>query len=530
MSFIDFLFDTSSWPARWSCGHWTASLGWVHVLSDIAIFLAYLSIPAVLIYWCLKRRDIPFNHLLILFALFIIFCGSGHLVEAIIFWHPVYRFDGLVKFSTAIISWATVLALLPVIPKVMDLPRLEKLNQILNRDLLLSKKRLELSFQGSNVGLWDYDIVAKQITLSSFFLQLMGQSSNSQEKSYDEFLHYIHPHDRHNFSDKLQKHLDHREDFQCKFRMMILGKYRWFHARGLAHWDETGKPVRMAGSLTDIQDMIDTHERLSLTVDELQNANKEMENFLYVVSHDLRAPLITIKGFSGELERAFSDLRPVLDQTHLDNSLSEYKEEIPQSLKFISGSVQKIDGLIEALLRLSRVGRSELILEEVDTKKIVDDQILALSHQIKSGNISIIVKELPKVVADKTAMQQIFGNLLDNACKYKDPNRPGKIEISAEKFPNYTRFHVKDNGLGIKDKDFSKVFEIFKRIDPAATSGEGIGLAYLKKLIKLHKGEINFTSTFGVGSDFFFTIPDYKEEHHHLLSTQNIRPMEAAHA
>lgn len=530
MSFIDFLFDISSWPARWSCGHWTASLGWVHILSDLAIFLAYLSIPAVLIYWCLKRRDIPFNHLLILFALFIIFCGSGHLVEALIFWYPIYRFDGLVKFSTAIISWATVLALLPVIPKVLDLPKLEKLNKILNRDLLLSKKRLELSFQGSNVGLWDFDIATNQITLSSFFLQLMGLSSNAQEKSYDEFLQYIHPQERRHFGDLLQKHLQHKDDFQCKIRMMIQGKYRWFHARGLAHWDETGKAIRMAGSLTDIQDMIDAHERLSLTVGELQNANKEMENFLYVVSHDLRAPLINIKGFSGELERAFTDLHPVLENATLEPPLNEYKEEIPQSLKFISGSVQKIDSLIEALLRLSRVGRSELILENVDVKKIVEEQILALSHQIKSGNIEVTVKDLPNVVADKTAMQQIFGNLLDNACKYKDPSRPGKIEISAEKFPNYTRFHVKDNGLGIKDKDFSKVFEIFKRIDPAATAGEGIGLAYLKKLIRLHKGEINFTSTFGIGSDFFFTIPDVKENPLSVFDTPKISPVESMHA
>jgi signal transduction histidine kinase len=315
--------------------------------------------------------------------------------------------------------------------------------------------------------------------------------------------------------------------------MMVKGNFRWFHARGLAHWDDAGKPLRMAGSLTDIQDIIDTHEKLSHTVDELQIANKEMENFLYVVSHDLRAPLINIKGFSGELEHAFTDLTPLLEKT--DASKADYKEEVPQALKFISGSVQKIDYLIEALLRLSRVGRYDLQFEEVDTKKIVEEQILAVSHQLKQGNFDIVIKDLPRVVADKTAMQQIFGNLLDNACKYRDPNRAGKIEIFGERFANFTRFHVKDNGLGIREKDFPKVFEIFKRIDPVSTKGEGMGLAYLKKLVKRHKGELDFKSTFGEGSEFFFTIShDLKKQEETVQEIPEIAtrmPMtEASHA
>lgn len=533
MNFFDFLFDTSNWPARWSCGKWTEALGWIHISSDIAIFLAYISIPAVLLYWCIKRRDIPFNHLLILFALFIVFCGSGHLVEAVIFWHPVYRFDGMVKIATAIISWATVLALIPVIPKVLDLPKLERLNQILNRDLSVSKKRLELSFQGSDVGLWDWDIVSNKITFSNFFLQLMGHSSDSLQKTFDEFLSFIHPNDQVCFKEHIKNHLEKKDDFQCKFRMKVKGKYRWFHARGLAHWDEANKPIRMAGSLTDVQDMIDAHEKLSHTVDELQIANKEMENFLYVVSHDLRAPLINIKGFSGELEHAFTDLGPLLEKS--ENSLiADYKEEVPQALKFISGSVQKIDYLIEALLRLSRIGRCELFLEKIDTKKIVDEQVLAMSHQLKKGNFEVSIHDLPTIVADKTSMQQIFGNLIDNACKYNDPNRAGKLEIFAEECHGFTRFHVKDNGLGIKEKDFPKVFEIFKRIDPGATPGEGMGLAYLKKLVKRHRGDLDFTSQFGVGSDFFFTIShnlqDSGVHENEIAIPENVHLDEVAHA
>lgn len=519
MNFTNFLFDTSLWPARWHCGSgWTATLGWIHILSDIAIFLAYISIPAVLLYWCIKRRDIPFNYLLVLFALFILFCGSGHLVEAIIFWHPVYRFDGLVKFATAIISWATVLALLPVIPKVLDLPKVEKLNQILNRDLHSSKKRLELSFQGADVGLWDWDIVNNKMTFSSFFLQLLGDTEDFAEKKYEEFLLQVHPDEQPLFKEHMRKHLELREDFQCKFRMLVKGKYRWFHARGLAHWDENSAPVRMAGSFTDIQDTIDTHQALSQTVNDLQHANKEMENFLYVVSHDLRAPLINIKGFSGELEHAFNELSPHLSKIAPTNSDIDFQQEVPQALKFISGSVQKIDHLIEALLKLSRLGKSAFTLEQINTKEIVEEQVLALSHQIKNGNIDVVVGNLPTVVADKTAMRQIFGNLLDNAIKYRDQSRPGKIEIYGESNLDYARFVVKDNGIGIQEKDFPKVFEMFKRIDPVSTPGEGMGLAYLKTLVKRHQGDLDFRSSFGQGSEFFFTISHRLKTEHGMAS------------
>lgn len=519
MDFINFLFATDRWPPRWRCGHWTDELGWLHICSDIAIFLAYLSIPAVLAYWCIKRRDIPFNYLLVLFALFIVFCGSGHLVEAVIFWKPVYRFDGLVKFLTAIISWVTVLALLPVIPKVLEFPKLEKLNELLNKDLSVSRKRLELSFEGSDVGLWDWDILTNQMTFSTFFMQLLGKSANFPDKSFEEFIKHIHSEDQKTFENQIHQHLEQHLPFQTKFRMKVNGKYRWFHARGLAHWDEKGKPIRMAGSITDIQDMIDTQQKLSQTVTELQITNREMEDFLYVVSHDLRAPLINIKGFSEELSYSFDNVNPYVEkiaaqlQNEENKKLLTYQQEVPQALHYISGSVSKIDNLIEALLKLSRLGKYQLNFEEIDTKKLVEEQLLALSHQIKTGNIEIVVGNLPNIVADRVGMQQIFGNLLDNAIKYRDPSRKTKIEIFGQKEQDQTRFTVKDNGIGIKEKDNHKVFEIFKRIDTVSTKGEGMGLAYIRTLIKRHLGSIDFKSTYGVGSEFYFTIAyDLKNE------------------
>ncbi len=117
--FLTHLFDTAGFFPRWNCGDWTPGHGWLHVLSDLAIWSAYFAIPCLLVYFVLRRRDIPFRPIFWLFGAFILACGTTHLMEAVIFWHPVYRLAGVIKLLTALVSWATVIALVPVIPKAL---------------------------------------------------------------------------------------------------------------------------------------------------------------------------------------------------------------------------------------------------------------------------------------------------------------------------------------------------------------------------------------------------------------------------
>src|SRR5262249_21961274 len=135
---IDFfwkLLDTSDYPPRWSCGRWSAGLGWLHIGSDLAIFGAYAAIPILLIYFVRRRGDLPFGPVFWLFAAFILACGSVHLVEATLFWQPWYRLSGLVKLLTAVASWATVIALVPVLPRALDLPSLVRANERLKKEI-----------------------------------------------------------------------------------------------------------------------------------------------------------------------------------------------------------------------------------------------------------------------------------------------------------------------------------------------------------------------------------------------------------
>jgi signal transduction histidine kinase/CheY-like chemotaxis protein len=129
------LFDTTGFPARWHCGVWSAELGWLHIVSDTAVFGAYTAIPIVLAFFVLRKPDVPFPRIFWLFVAFIFACGFGHLIEAIIFWEPIYRFAGVVKAFTAVVSWLTVVALVLVMPQALQLPGLAKLNAELRNEV-----------------------------------------------------------------------------------------------------------------------------------------------------------------------------------------------------------------------------------------------------------------------------------------------------------------------------------------------------------------------------------------------------------
>ena len=119
--FLSNLLDTSDFPPRWHCGSWSSGHGWLHILSDLGMWSAYLAIPCVLGYFALSKKDVPFRTIFWLFGTFILACGTTHLMEALIFWWPAYRLAGVIKLGTAIISWATVLALVPVTPRALAL-------------------------------------------------------------------------------------------------------------------------------------------------------------------------------------------------------------------------------------------------------------------------------------------------------------------------------------------------------------------------------------------------------------------------
>ncbi len=178
------LFDTSDFPARWNCGSWSPAHGWVHILADLAIATAYAMIPLAIARYCwVKRSELAFPKILWLFAAFIFSCGSAHLVEAILFWFPMYRFAALLKVITAIVSWATVIAIIRIAPKALELPGLRRVNDELQQQLSVSREARE-ALERSNRDLTDFTGIVSHdlknpISGALFMAELAKESSDA---------------------------------------------------------------------------------------------------------------------------------------------------------------------------------------------------------------------------------------------------------------------------------------------------------------------------------------------------------------
>jgi PAS domain S-box-containing protein len=275
--------------------------------------------------------------------------------------------------------------------------------------------------------------------------------------------------------------------------------------------NEDGIVVQLVHISRDITKRKADEEKMRIYADELHEANEEMKNFTSIVSHDLKAPLVSINGFSHELADTLQDLRELLGQLTISDEqkkrLDECNRDLHESVNFIAASVTRMDGLINSVLALSRAGRRELSPELIDMETMVQTILKSLGHQIESNKVCITVSELPPVTADRISIEQIIGNLVDNAIKFLDSSRPGHIEISSESSLFDNVYHVKDNGRGISEADCGKIFDLFQRAGIQDVAGEGMGLAYVKALVRRHGGRIWCKSIKGEGSTFSFSIP-----------------------
>lgn len=247
---------------------------------------------------------------------------------------------------------------------------------------------------------------------------------------------------------------------------------------------------------------------------DLTALNEELKTFAYIVSHDLRAPLINIRGFASELKmglgvigRALDKNPGLLDSEEGKEAAGLLKADVPEALKFIDSSAVAMDNLVNAILKLSRLEQKNFKREKMSVGMVVESVLKSLSYQIEANGTQVCIGNLPDIEADAVSMEQVFANTISNAVKYLDPSRPGKIEISGQDREEDTLFVIKDNGRGIAKEDFGKVFQIFRRAGRQDVEGEGMGLAYVQTIIRRHGGHIWLESEPGVGTAFFITIP-----------------------
>jgi signal transduction histidine kinase len=272
----------------------------------------------------------------------------------------------------------------------------------------------------------------------------------------------------------------------------------------------------------------DNNLNLEATIDartaDLREANDEIQRFAYIVSHDLRSPLVNIMGFTSELEQLRADIfkriaalgrasaspapvaaggtEPVLEEE--DKQLAQ---DFSEALEFIKLSIAKMDRLISAILNLTREGRREFEPVRIDTRELIEGIVTTVAHQAAEAQAQIRIEPLPYIVSDRLALEQIFSNLIDNALKYLKPGVAGDISVRGWTKLGFAIFEIADNGRGIDPKDHQRIFDLFRRAGAQDKPGQGIGLAHVRALVRRLGGTMSVSSELHCGSTFTITLP-----------------------
>jgi PAS domain S-box-containing protein len=291
------------------------------------------------------------------------------------------------------------------------------------------------------------------------------------------------------------------------------GSYYWVDTTIFPRLDAEGKPEQYIAIRTDITARKADEADLQRFAADLEEKNKELETIVYTVSHDLRSPLVNVQGFSKQLNRACEKIRSAIAMAGETGMVpaAELKgpvdTAIPQALRFINAGVNKMEMLLAGLLRYSRLGRVTLSIQPIDMNDLLAEILAAMKFQLDEAKADVRVEPLPRCLGDRAHTNQVFANLLDNALKYREPFRPLQVRLTGRVEENQAIYALEDNGIGMAPEHQAKAFEIFHRLNPDTTAGEGLGLTIAQRVLERQKGRIWVESREGAGSTFFVSLP-----------------------
>ena len=350
--------------------------------------------------------------------------------------------------------------------------------------LRTSEERFQLAVEGSQDGIWDWDLKNQTLYLSDLYLTLIGYERGYQFTP-DEWSSLVHPDDVKMLRKASTEHLKYHVPFEIEYRLSRKdGSYVWFNSRGHAIWDENGKATRFSGSLRDVT--------------EKKEAEKRISEFYSTVSHELRTPLTSIRGSLGLIEGGKAGEVP------------------PKVLRLVAigrNESERLIRLINDILDIKKIetGNFELNPESFDPERLVLKTIDGISGMAQENSVKLrsTVSTRMHLYGDFDRLVQVLTNLLSNAIKYSP--KDGVVRITVEERENFRlRLSVTDQGPGIPEQKIHKLFGMFQQLDSSDSrkkGGTGLGLAISKSIVEQHSGNIGVESNPGEGSTFWFEIP-----------------------
>ncbi|WP_437692997.1 PAS domain-containing protein [Sorangium sp. So ce176] len=365
------------------------------------------------------------------------------------------------------------------------------------RALQEKEERLRAALDASATGTFRWDPATSALDWDENLDRLFGLPVGKTARHIEQFTSLVHPDDRERVLAALDRCVREGADFDLEFRVVWPdGSVHWLLDRGRMLRDAEGRLLYMTGACTDVTVRMNAEVALRQRADELaritealQRTNHELDQFAYITSHDLKAPLRAIGNLSQWIEDDVGD--------HLT-------DESRRNLELLRNRVQRMDALIDAILAYSRIGRVRVPTEVVAVVPLIEEVVDLLSPP--EGFRVEVDGPLPSIVAERALLQQVFMNLVGNAIKHHHDKPSGRVVISCADAGSHWRFTVADNGPGIAPRYHEKVFVIFQTLEARARSGgTGIGLSLVKKIVESSGGAVTLDSDVGRGAAFTFT-------------------------
>jgi PAS domain S-box-containing protein len=514
------LFGTSGFLPRWSYGDWGYQ-AWLHIVADLALGGACITITLMFAYVVIGRKDVPFTRLIGLFLALVLCCGATHLIEALIFWLPIYRISGWVKLATALVAWLSVLALVRVLPRSLASPGLAQLNQLLpvkieerqkheqERELALaarqrSEVRLRLALEIAQMGAWELNLETQELQCSAQLARLLVPGGQAP-RSLADLMPRIAVEDRPGLETVLREQ-EPGQTFRYQFRLIGGGDtVRWIELVGNAVASEGDRPPRLLGVACDITERKRIEEERELINHKIQEMQK----------------LDSLGVLAGGIAHDFNNLLTgVLGNASLIRADLPANSSYQALLEQIEISALRAGDLCKQMLAYA--GKGRLVVETLDLNAVIQDTLQLLRVSVsRSAVVRLNLSDDPLPIhADANQVRQVIMNLMLNSSEALE-GRTGYISLTTgrlradrrylkqTKLPDieegdFAYLEVSDTGCGMDDPMLDRIFDPFFS---TKFQGRGLGLAAVLGIVRSHKGTLKVISDLGKGTTFTILFP-----------------------